>query len=516
MTIKIFKYVFAISILCGFGSCNSEEELKQLPAAVVPSSVTLNLPSEVSQKIYVDETGASVLPMLKGETVTLEYTMLPDDATFKEVIWTSSNESYATVNDGVVNAVSGNGYSIVQVSPVGVYSGSGINANLKVQVSNELVPAESITITAPETSLYVDDQVQLSATITPSNTTYRTVKWTSSDETIATVDETGLVTAVSAPAVRNPITITASAIDGSGVKATQEMIIRQIIQPQKVTIDMKYDITSGYACAINEHKLPLNFTTYPEDCTSSLIEWSSDDEMIATVEDGVVTFNQAGNFGPVTITATCPETGQSSSTTLNLAAGLVRETFHKQYDYTWYNAKQSANNTSSSHEWHDGYLTITTYTVNETTQRGDIKCYEKHTWLHAGNYPILAFRMDDVTDIGEGITARNINIDCAGKSASGKEYKNIGNGNNKWRNCYECSDGSRVFIYDLSKQGCGTGGIMPTNEVVDFTTFQVKYADMKVVNHQIKYNLYWIQTFQTMEDLQQYIADEGLTYKVLK
>ena len=515
MTNKIFKYI-AISIVGVLAACSSDDDLTIVKPAVVPSSITLNLTPEISQKIYTDQTGASVLPMLKGETVALTYTLLPDSATFKDVVWTSSNENYVTVSDGVISAISGNGYSMVQVAPIGVYSGSGINDNLKVMVYNELVKTTAISITAPKTQLYAGDQVQLTAQITPSNATYQTVKWISSNDNIATVDQNGLVTAVDAPSLRNRVTITATAIDGSGISAQQEIMVRQIIQPENVTLDQKYDVKSGYACAINEHSLTIDYTTYPEDCTTSLIEWTSSDETIATVADGVVKFNNSGYFGQVDITATCPETGKSSKVTLDLAAGLIRETFHKQNDYTWYNAKQSGNGTSSSHEWHDGYITITTYTVNETTQRGDFKCYEKHSWLHAGNYPILAFRMDDVAEMGIGVTVRNINVDAVGKSTSGKEYKAIANGNNKWRNLYECSDGSYVFIYDLSKQGCGTGGLMPTNEIVDFTTLQVKYADMKNVNHQVSYNLYWVQTFKTMADLEKYLKSEGLSWNVIK
>ena len=512
MKTNIFKYIYAVGLISSLMGCQ-KEDLTIVSPAVVPSSITLNLTDELRQKIYVDETGAQVLPMLKGETVSLTYTLKPDSATFKDVVWTSSNEAYATVNDGVITAVSGNGYSMVQVAPEGIYSGSGINASLKVQVANELTKVTAITITSGEPVLYAGETLQLSATIAPSDATYKTVRWSSSNESVATVNAEGLVTAVNAPQVKTPVIITATAVDGSGVTAQQEVIVRQIVQPENVSIDRSYN---NLACAINEQTLKLPFTTTPEDCTTSLIEWTSSDETIATVKNGVVTFNQSGYFGQVTITATCPETGKSSKVTLNLEAGFFRETFHNKDHYSWYNSKQSGNGTNSSHVWHDGYITVTTYTVNETTQRGDIKCWEKHTWLHAGNYPILAFRMDDVTNIGEGISVRNINVDCVGKSASGKEYKAIANGNNKWRNLYECSDGSCVFIYDLSKQACGTGGLMPTNEYVDFTTFQVKYADIKSVNHQVNYNLYWVQTFKTMEDLQKYIASEGLTYEVLK
>ena len=315
--------------------------------------------------------------------------------------------------------------------------------------------------------------------------------------------------------MRTPVTITATSLDGSNVYGSVEIVVMQIVQPQSITLDQKF-AAPGYYCAINEKSVEIPFTTVPAECTKSLIEWKSSDESIATVEGGVVKFNQTGNFGDFTITARCPETGQESSVKMSLPAGLIRETFHNPNQYSWYNAKQSGNGTASSHVWHDGYITITTYKQNATNQRADIRCWDAHTWFHIGNYPIFAFRMDDVKDLGHGITSRNINIDAVGKSASGADYKAIANGNNKYLHDYKCSDGSHVFIYDLATQACGTGGLMPTTETVDFTTLQIKHADMRTVDHQFQYNLYWVQTFKSMADLENYVKGEGLTWEVIK
>ena len=121
--------------------------------------------------------------------------------------------------------------------------------------------------------------------------------------------------------------------------------------------------------------------------------------------------------------------------------------------------------------------------------------------------------MDDVKDLGEGITSRNLNFDVVGKSESGKDFKALGGGNNKYSSDYKCSDGSHVFVYDLTKVSFGTGGIAPTTESITFSTFQLKYADMKTVNHQVKYNLYWFQTFKSIADMEAYIEHEGLTFE---
>ena len=286
--------------------------------------------------------------------------------------------------------------------------------------------------------------------------------------------------------------------------------MNSIVQPEEITIDQNYSSTNGYEFAIAEKSVALNFTTVPENCTKSLIEWTSSDETIATVKAGVVTFNKNGVFGKVTITATCPETVNTSSFELNLAEGLIRELFRDKDNCTWYYDPNQA----ASWEWHEGYITITPKAG--TKWRGDFKCYET-SWLHAGNYPIFAIRMDDLKDV-EGVTARNINLDGSNGSCEGAKFSgNLGGNNNKWLNDYKCSDGSHVFIYDISTQKWGSTDILPTTSVASFSTLTFKYADITSSSATpVSYNVYWIQTFKTVQDVQAYVESEGLTYEVIK
>ena len=353
----------------------------------------------------------------------------------------------------------------------------------------------------------------MQASILPANSTYKTVKWSVDDENAASIDsKTGVLTAKQASAISTLVTVKATALDGSNVAGEKVIKVKRIVTPENVTIDQAYAAEKGYYCALNEKTLNLNYTTVPAECTTSLLKWSSSDESVATVDAGVVTFK---GFGTFTITAATPD-GKSSSINLNIPLGLIRETFHNEKHYSLYNAKQSGNGTESSHVWHDGYITITTYTQNATKQRGDLKWWDTPVTLHAGNYPILAIKMDDVKD-QEGISARNLNFDVVGKSESGTDFKALGGGNNKYSGEYKCSDGSHVFIYDLSTVAFGTGGIAPTNEAISFNTFQLKLADIATVTHQIQYNVYWMQSFKSIEDLQSYIKNvDGLTYEVKK
>ena len=521
MITKIYKYVFAGLIGCAMlSACSKDDDrIPNVESALCPSAIEMQIPAEMAKLIYTDNTGADVLPMIIGETVQLDYTLEPVEATFKNVTWTTSDASIVSVTDGKLEALSekGLGYSIVTVAPTGMYAGSGVLSTLKVKVDAHMKQATAVTLSAKETEVYEGEQTAISYELEPEACTYRTLEWISSDPSVATVNSKGVVTGVSTGgAISKVVTITGKTMDGSGVSASIDITVKRIVDPTDVTIDQTVSADNGYAFAINEQGTTLKFTTVPAEATLSQLEWSSSDETIATVEGGNVTFK---GFGEVTITATCPTTGKKSNIKLNVPCGLLRETFHNEKHYSIYDAKQSGSGTSTSHEWHNGYLTITTYTVNATTQRADLKWYDLPAVLHAGNYPIIAIKVDDVKDLykADGVTARNLNFDVVGTSEGGVEYKALGGGNNKYSGDLKCSDGSHVFIYDLSVLAFGTGGMAPTNESISFRTFQLKYADIKTIDHQITYNLYWFQTFKTVDDVKKYVTDvDGLTYEVIK
>lgn len=518
-TLGCLLWMAATTITLSIVSCDDDDASSDLTSSIYPRSVTIKIPAPQQDLVYLDtDIGINVLPLVKGESVALGYTFAPDDITFKDFDWTSNNTSVATIDqNGTINAISGDGtgYAIIQIAPSVFYSGSNIYSTLKVVVVNSMVMAQSVTLSATTDEVFAGETVQLSAAILPANATYKNLKWTSSDESIATVNASGLVTGVVNDNFSAVVTITATSMDGAQVFGTKDITVKQIVVPESITIDQTKSADNGYLFAIADKSIALSYTTVPAVSTTSLIAWTSSDEAIATVQDGVVTFNQNGVFGNVTITATCPETDHTSSIKLHIAEGLIRELFHDQNNYGWYNAAQSGNGTSSSHVWSYGKVTVTTYKQNDTNQRGDFKCWNAKTFLHAGNYPILAIRMDDLMDM-DAVTLRNITLDASG-SCNGAAYSGgLSGNNNRWLNDYKCSDGSHVFIYDLSTQAWATGGILPANALATFTTFQFKYADIRTLTEQVTYNVYWIQTFKTIAEVQNYIASEGLTYSVIK
>ena len=124
-----------------------------------------------------------------GGTVSLSATVSPSNATDKEVTWSSSNTSVATVSNGVVKAV-GEGSANITASA------GGKSAVCQVTVNPVRIPVTGISLDLKEASIYVGETLTLVATVSPADATDKSVAWTSDDPKVATVDPKGVVTAV--------------------------------------------------------------------------------------------------------------------------------------------------------------------------------------------------------------------------------------------------------------------------------------------------------------------------------
>ena len=143
------------------------------------------------------------LTLNKGASETLVLTVTPETYT-DAVTWKSSDTSIVTVSDrGVVKAIA------VGTATIKVNVGSK-SASCKVTV---VQPVTSINLNKTSLSMDALQTFALTATAKPDNAYNKTIVWSSSDETVATVDENGLVTALK----KGSATITAAAQDGSGV-----------------------------------------------------------------------------------------------------------------------------------------------------------------------------------------------------------------------------------------------------------------------------------------------------------
>ena len=148
---------------------------------------------------------SSSLALNYGEGASLTAIVLPASATNRNVIWSSSDPSVVSVTqEGVLTAV-GIGTATITVTT----EDGGHTSSCTVTVTG--INVESVSLSHTTLEIAKDATAQLTATVLPENASNPAVTWESSDETIATVSENGLVTGIKA----GTATITVTTMDGS-------------------------------------------------------------------------------------------------------------------------------------------------------------------------------------------------------------------------------------------------------------------------------------------------------------
>lgn len=201
-----------------------------------------------------------------GNTLALDATVTPSDATDKTVTWSSSNKSIATVtSSGVVTGIAAGTAEITATA--GAVSDS-VTITVK-EVESTTVAVTGVTVTGDTKYLYVGGSVlALSATVTPSDATDKTVTWSSSDTSVATVSSSGIVT----PKARGTTTITATA---GSVSGTYEISVLKYIKAEatddgiKITIQKDNDETVKEYSQVQETSSEITFIIYDDDGTDS-------------------------------------------------------------------------------------------------------------------------------------------------------------------------------------------------------------------------------------------------------
>ena len=207
-------------------------------------------------------------------------------ATVKDVTWSSSNNAAASVdNNGKVTAVAEGTANITATTK------EGKTATCTVIVSSTLVPVTGVTLSPATLDLKIAEKRTLLPAVNPSNATFKVLTWSSSNSAVASVTQTGEVTAVAI----GTATITGTTIDGSNktVTCTVNVIPTSVTG---VTLDKtKLDLALAA-------KATLVATVSPSDANIKDVTWSSSDGTVASVtQTGEVTAVAAGS---ATITVT--------------------------------------------------------------------------------------------------------------------------------------------------------------------------------------------------------------------
>ena len=157
--------------------------------------------------------------------------------------------------------------------------------------------ASSITISPTTYSLTINKTLQAIATVLPLNTANKTVKWTSSNIRIATVSNTGLITAVGIGL--GPVIITGTTTDGSLLSASININIIPVIKASSINITIPINSPIPIPIPITiplSQSYQFTATILPSNTTNQTIMWSSNNNNIITINSsGLAKGKNKGN-----------------------------------------------------------------------------------------------------------------------------------------------------------------------------------------------------------------------------
>ena len=253
--------------------------------SVQDSSVAIQYRIVVIQPVTRLTLTAPAKSVAIGGTIQLTPVYAPENATRQQVTWVSANEQIATVDEnGVVTGLKRGTARITATAA----DGSNIRANISVQVTQS---AEEITLDKPELTIDVGRNAVVKATVMPKDTNNKKVVWSSSDESIATVDKQGRIKAVAL----GDCEITCSSEEIGTVQAKAVVHVQQPVK--KVTF-------SPAPAVYNDETAQLTWTIEPENASNPKLTFVSSNEKILTVDENGVVTGVSGGEATVTATTT--------------------------------------------------------------------------------------------------------------------------------------------------------------------------------------------------------------------
>lgn len=233
-----------------------------------------------------------------GETETLVPTIRPNDATNKEVVWSTANSLVATVVDGKVTA---RGAGVTTISAKTKDGGRVAVCSVQVNPTN----VTGIELDRQDVAIYVDKTLKITPTIEPANADNKNVIWESSDEDIFTVDNFGNITGVSKGTAR----LTARTVDGNKTATCKVTVIEEEIHVESINLNRNQII-------VKEGEFENLITSIkPESATNKNVTWTSSNPEVAEVDSNGKVLGKREGLSLITVrtqdgykTATCEVT----------------------------------------------------------------------------------------------------------------------------------------------------------------------------------------------------------------
>lgn len=476
---NIYKMRSALVVLLGLAlgvfSCDDFKEPSKLNEDFILTDITLNV--------------TNPLPLLAGTDSLISYTLQPDYATKRELVWESADESVATVDEnGCITALKPGEVDITVRSLTAFVA----TTTLKVQVVDEIISMRELHIASAtgENSVFETASLQLTVSYLPENTTYPAIKWSSDTPDIVSVTEDGFVTALA----EGIGVIRAASVYDSSVQATYSITVNPIIPVKDVEVLDDEDLYLGKG---QYGKLPIRVV--PEDATVTALEWSSaNPDIVEVTSDGMFTVK---DYGTAVFTVSNGDFEKQIQVTV--IEGKINDTFIYGKDCGW-----KRYDTGAALYVENGHLVVP---LNNPWGPNNFRAEINRgtTEFHAGNYPILAMKMK-----------YRGNPDLSGKYSynlsiwGGNKAGDYGGGSNQL-DVEELPDGSYIFYGDISENGPGfkdTNAGLPNSIIsyqnVIYTFKDITVSDADIATGNTYYDMEWVKTFRSEEALNKFISSE--------
>ena len=221
----------ALMLLCAvsFSSCGDDDD-----AGTLEQDLVINLSKE-HEVVEI------------GKTIQLVAGFSPSDAPNKAHTWTSEDPQIATVDEtGKVEGVSV-GTTKITVTALA----NKATATCEIEVVDKIIAVTSVTLNSKEETISIGSTTQLTATVSPTTATDQNVVWTSSNNSVAIVNEDGLVKGLSVGSANITasaggesavcaVTVTEKSVDFSNVKFTMQaddsLLVSGTVKPIGVNV----------------------------------------------------------------------------------------------------------------------------------------------------------------------------------------------------------------------------------------------------------------------------------------
>ena len=229
------------------------------------------------------------LELTEGNKTQLQATVIPSNATNQELVWTSSDNSVAQVdNTGIVKALKAGTASIVVTSKatnsvyaicevkVNAASDSSTGGNSNPGSTGTTTAVTSISLNTTKWYAKPGDTEQLTATIIPNNATNQTLNWSVDNSDVVSVDATGKMTAKK----EGIAIVTATSVDGGKYDCCLVIVSEE--KSQDVLVNGVSLSETSKTLEVGQ-QFTLTKTITPSNATNQNVIWASSDDTVATV-----------------------------------------------------------------------------------------------------------------------------------------------------------------------------------------------------------------------------------------